>query len=163
MIRAGRPPLAVGWRCFCVKCLCGDGELLTARQLGYDPEQHRLVPTGAPDIPTKIDAFDLRRLLGMEGNQSMQIRLNAEVPRSSTRTPRRRRPGYIDAPYVLEPPSEAMDGTVSVLAEILDKSQAPRQDGVARLADDRGSDDDGHAAARRGIVRVASRPPREPA
>jgi len=62
----------------------------------------------------------------MEGNQTMQISLNAEVPEKlytyATTAPRRA--GYIDAPYVLEP-----------LAEILDKSQAPCQDGVERLAD----------------------------
>jgi hypothetical protein len=30
---------------------------LPARQLGYDPAQHSFVPTGAPDIPTRVDAF----------------------------------------------------------------------------------------------------------
>lgn len=30
---------------------------LPARQLGYDPERHTFAPTGAPDVPTKVDAF----------------------------------------------------------------------------------------------------------
>jgi hypothetical protein len=29
---------------------------LPARQLGYDPKRHELVPTGAPDIPTPVNA-----------------------------------------------------------------------------------------------------------
>ena len=29
---------------------------LPARQLGYDPAKHQFAPTGAPDIPTRVDA-----------------------------------------------------------------------------------------------------------
>jgi hypothetical protein len=76
-------------------------------------------------------------LLGVEGNQSMQISLNAEVPEKRYTHPTIARclAGYIAAPYALEPLGKSIGETVSVLAEILDKSQAPRQDGVERLAD----------------------------
>jgi hypothetical protein len=73
---------------------------------------------------------DLRTLLGMEGKQSMQISLNAEALEKlyTHATTARRLAGYIDAPNALEPLSKPIGEIVSVLVEILNTLQAPRQD-----------------------------------
>jgi hypothetical protein len=65
----------------------------------------------------------------MDGNQSMQISLNAEALEKlyTHATTARRLAGYIDAPNVLEPFSKPIGEIVSVLVEILDTPQALRQ------------------------------------
>jgi hypothetical protein len=65
----------------------------------------------------------------MEGNQSMQISLNAEALEKlyTHATTARRLAGYIDAPNVLDPLTKSIGEIVSVLVEILDTPQALRQ------------------------------------